>query len=91
MESAASGILSGINCARLANGQALVEMPQVTMLGALTAYITTPAKHFQPMNANFGIVPNADRKIRNKKERYAWYAERSLNAMRHIIDEQQLS
>ena len=91
VESAASGILSGINCARLANGQALVEMPQVTMLGALTAYITTPAKHFQPMNANFGIVPNADRKIRNKKERYAWYAERSLNAMRHIIDEQQLS
>jgi len=81
VESAASGMLAGINAARTTQEQSLLTFPLETVLGSLCAYITTENKHFQPMNANFGIVPNAEKKIRNKKDRYAYYAGRSLASL----------
>ncbi len=88
VESAASGMIAGINAARLAHGQSQLTFPLQTVLGSLCAYITTVNKHFQPMNANFGIVPNAEKKIRNKKERYAYYAERSLMILQDFMEKE---
>ncbi|MFA6075221.1 MAG: methylenetetrahydrofolate--tRNA-(uracil(54)-C(5))-methyltransferase (FADH(2)-oxidizing) TrmFO [Negativicutes bacterium] len=88
VESAASGMLAGINAARVAHGQSQLLFPLETVLGSLCAYITTANKHFQPMNANFGIVPNAEKKIRSKKDRYAYYAERSLASLRIFMEKE---
>ncbi|ATO43823.1 FADH(2)-oxidizing methylenetetrahydrofolate--tRNA-(uracil(54)-C(5))-methyltransferase TrmFO [Loigolactobacillus coryniformis] len=79
VESAASGLVAGINAARLAQEQAPVVFPQETAIGAMAHYIThTSAKHFQPMNANFGIVKSLPQKIRDKQLRNQTLAERSL-------------
>lgn len=79
VESAASGLLAGINAARLARGREPVILSRETAIGSLAHYITsTSAKHFQPMNINYGIMEPLDKKIKNKKERAAKYAERAL-------------
>lgn len=79
VESAASGLVAGLNAARLAQEQAPVVFPQETAIGAMAHYIThTSAKHFQPMNANFGIVKSLPQKIRDKQLRNQTLAERSL-------------
>ncbi|RRG06611.1 MAG: FADH(2)-oxidizing methylenetetrahydrofolate--tRNA-(uracil(54)-C(5))-methyltransferase TrmFO [Lactobacillus sp.] len=79
VESAASGLVAGLNTARLAQEQAPVVFPQETAIGAMAHYIThTSAKHFQPMNANFGIVKALPQKIRDKQLRNQTLAERSL-------------
>ena len=88
VESAASGMLAGINAARAVQGRLPRVFPLQTVLGSLCAYITTESKHFQPMNANFGIVPNAEKKIRSKKERYAFYAERSLASLQTFKEQE---
>ena len=79
MESASSGIIAGINAAnRLLRKEPLI-LPQITMIGALINYICDETvKNFQPMGANFGILPPLQEKIRDKKERYMKLAERSL-------------
>lgn len=80
MESASSGILAGLNMARRLNGEAPIELPNITMLGALTKYISDESvKNFQPMGANFGILPPLGEKIRDKKLRYETLAKRSLD------------
>ncbi|MEK4250278.1 FADH(2)-oxidizing methylenetetrahydrofolate--tRNA-(uracil(54)-C(5))-methyltransferase TrmFO [Paenibacillus sp. FSL W7-1287] len=79
VESAASGLIAGINAAKLAKGEELVELPQETTLGSMARYITTADfKHFQPMNANFGLFPPLENKIRNKKEKNEAIANRAL-------------
>lgn len=79
VESAASGLVAGLNAARLAQEQTPVVFPQETAIGAMAHYIThTSAKHFQPMNANFGIVKALPQKIRDKQLRNQTLAERSL-------------
>ena len=79
MESASSGILAGINMFRKLNGTQPLILPDYTMLGALTNYVTTSAsKDFQPMGANFGVIPPLDEHIRDKKERYAALSKRAL-------------
>jgi len=79
MESASSGILAGINAFAYLQGKEGLVLPKTTMMGALTHYITDPTvKDFQPMGANFGILPPIEPKIRDKKERYAALAARSL-------------
>ncbi len=79
MESAASGILAGINAARKLMGLSPLLLPQETMLGALIHYITQESVgDFQPMNANFGILPPLENRIRDKRERYMALAHRSL-------------
>lgn len=80
MESAASGWLAGVNAARLLAGQAGVVPPETTMLGALVRYISDEwCKSFQPMNANFGLLPHIQ--LRGKAERKAAYAERALREL----------
>ncbi len=79
MESASSGILAGINMFRKLNGTQPLILPDYTMLGALTNYVTTSAsKDFQPMGANFGVIPPLAEHIRDKKERYAALSKRAL-------------
>ena len=82
MESAACGILAGINVERQYRRQPAVSVPDVTMIGALLKYLTTKTdRPFQPMNANFGILPELTVKIRNKQARYQAYTERALSAL----------
>jgi methylenetetrahydrofolate--tRNA-(uracil-5-)-methyltransferase len=87
---AGTGLLAGINAARLAQGEALWVLPPVTMLGALIHYINTcDIKHFQPMKANFGILPPLDPPVRNKRQRYGEYARRALAALDMFLMEPQ--
>ncbi|WP_297569765.1 methylenetetrahydrofolate--tRNA-(uracil(54)-C(5))-methyltransferase (FADH(2)-oxidizing) TrmFO [uncultured Anaerovibrio sp.] len=82
VESAASGLVAGINAARLCQGKDPVIFPQETAHGALCHYITTaPAKHFQPMNVNFGIMSPIKEKIRDKKLKKQHIAERALQVL----------
>lgn len=79
VESAASGLAAGINAARLAQGRGLLEFPQTTAIGSLAHYIThTDPKHFQPMNATFGLMPPLAKRIREKRERALAMSERAL-------------
>jgi methylenetetrahydrofolate--tRNA-(uracil-5-)-methyltransferase len=79
VESAGSGLVAGINAARIAKGQEEITFPDTTSIGSMARYIThTNAKHFQPMNANFGIIKEWPVRIRDKKERYTLVAERAL-------------
>lgn len=83
---AATGLLAGINAARLLDGQQPVTLPPTTMLGALCHYVTrAEPKDFQPMKANFGLMPPLPRKIRNKQARYRAYVERALNDLEALI------
>ncbi len=78
MESAMSGLVCGINVLRRIKGQPPIRLPEYTMSGALANYISnSEVKHFQPMGANFGILPPLGEKIRDKSERYAALAARS--------------
>lgn len=89
MESAASGIMAGKNAVRLARGKAPLSLPDVTMIGALSAYISDETvQDFQPMGANFGILPPIEPKIRDKKQRYATFSERALRALERIRNDE---
>ncbi len=90
VESAASGLMSAIYCERKINNKESVTISDKTVLGSLAKYITTPNKDFQPMNANFGIIPALDRVIRDKKERKKEMAIRSLECVREFIKEIEL-
>lgn len=82
LESASSGIMAGINAVRRFNNKELMDFPDETIMGSLSNYISGFAgKNFQPMNANFGILPPLKNMIRNKKERKAAMAERSINSI----------
>lgn len=85
-ESAATGILAGINAARFANGEEPLVLPPETMLGALVNYITDESVgNFQPMGANMGILPPLEKKIRHKDERYAALAERAIAGLEAVL------
>ena len=87
VESAASGLLAGLNAARMANGQECVVFPKETMIGAMSHYITnTDSKHFQPMNANFGIIePLGGKKIRDKQLKNQMIADKALAALDEFV------
>lgn len=86
MESAASGIVAGINACKLLNGKNTLIFPKQTMIGALADYISdSTVKKFQPMGANFGVLPELEMRPRDKKERGAAYAKRALEAMDKYI------
>lgn len=88
VESAASGLLAGLNAARLAQEKAPLIFPRETAMGALAYYIThTDAKHFQPMNVNFGIIADLPERIRDKKERNEQLAQRALAHIETIKQE----
>lgn len=79
MESASSGILAGINAVAYLRGKAPLVLPETTMMGALSHYIAEySGKDFQPMGANFGVLPSLPEKIRDKRERYMALSQRAL-------------
>ncbi|APQ59029.1 FADH(2)-oxidizing methylenetetrahydrofolate--tRNA-(uracil(54)-C(5))-methyltransferase TrmFO [Paenibacillus sp. FSL M7-0802] len=87
VESAASGLLAGMNAARAARGQEMFVFPAETTLGSMARYITTADfKHFQPMNANFGLLPKLEKRIRNKKEKNEALANRALESLHGYIN-----
>ncbi|MFG6115130.1 FADH(2)-oxidizing methylenetetrahydrofolate--tRNA-(uracil(54)-C(5))-methyltransferase TrmFO [Halobacillus sp. MO56] len=86
VESAAAGLIAGINAARLLQGKEPVVLPHETMMGSMANYITTTnPKHFQPMNANFGLIKPLENKIKNKKERNDAYAKRALETIQNFV------
>ncbi len=85
VESAASGLVAGLNAARLAAGKTPLVFPPETCHGALAAYITeAEPRHFQPMNINFGLLPPPEGKIRDKKRRKEMLAERALASLKNF-------
>ena len=82
IESAASGLVAGVNAAYLAKGENPVIFPEQTAHGSMCKYITSAvAKHFQPMNANFGLMPPLEEHIRDKKLKKQKIAERALEIL----------
>ena len=84
VESIASGLVAGINSAKDYTKQNRVTFPKETVIGALSDYISTENKNFQPMNANFGILPALEEKIRDKQQRYQKLANKSLEQIHNI-------
>lgn len=85
IESAASGIVAGINMYRRLTGKASLELPAVSMIGALSHYISDPSvANFQPMGSNMGILPPLEQTIRDKSERYLTIASRGVEEFRKI-------
>lgn len=86
MESASSGIMAGINAVRRLRGIPAVTLPPTTMIGALSRYVAFGGEaDFQPMGANFGIMPPLAEHIRDKRERYAAFAARSLRDLDRVL------
>lgn len=85
VESISSGLMAGINAANEFYGKEEFSLPIETMTGALANYISTPNEKFQPMNANFGIVPGLEKRIKDKKEKYKVLADRALNTLNKIM------
>lgn len=91
VESAGSGLIAGINAARMAMEQDLKIFPAETALGSMARYITeADSKHFQPMNVNFGLFPALGEKIRSKQERGEKHAERALASIEAYIESEKL-
>ncbi|MGG4488919.1 FADH(2)-oxidizing methylenetetrahydrofolate--tRNA-(uracil(54)-C(5))-methyltransferase TrmFO [Metabacillus idriensis] len=85
VESAASGLLAGINAANYVLGEEMLVLPHETAMGSMARYITTAnPDNFQPMNANFGIFAELPERIKNKKERYERYANRAIETIQKI-------
>ncbi|WP_209122395.1 FADH(2)-oxidizing methylenetetrahydrofolate--tRNA-(uracil(54)-C(5))-methyltransferase TrmFO [Alkalihalobacillus sp. BA299] len=86
VESAASGLIAGINAARFVEKKELCVFPEETTIGSMAQYITTAnPKNFQPMNANFGLLKPLDNRIKNKKERNETLANRALETIQNFV------
>ena len=86
MESASSGLIAGIAMARRLRGLPPLELPETTMLGALTRYISSStAEDFQPMGSNMGILPPLPEKIKGKAERYGALAARAMQDLEQTL------
>ena len=83
VESISSGLVSAINACAMLKDEEKTIFPNITMIGALAKYISTENEKFQPMNANFGILPELEVKIRDKKEKYATLADRALETLKN--------
>lgn len=91
IESAASGIFAGINMSRLLHGKPYVTLPETTMLGALSKYISDPSvEKFQPMGCNMGILPELPERIRDKRLKYQMIADRGLAELDSAIEQMKL-
>ena len=85
VESIAAGLVAGMNAVNKLKEKEKIIFSNTTVIGALSEYISTENKNFQPMNANFGILPELDEKIKDKKLRYSKLAEKSLNIINNIV------
>jgi methylenetetrahydrofolate--tRNA-(uracil-5-)-methyltransferase len=92
VESTASGLVAGINAARMYQEQELITFPVTTAIGGLMNYIVTAdSKSFQPMNVNFSLIPPLEgKKIRNKKEKNAIIAQRALDDLAAFLEAEQI-
>ena len=85
VESISSGLVAGINAVNQLLGKEKVEFPSNTMIGALAGYISTANDKFQPMNANYGILPELEgKKISDKKVRYGKISDRAIEELENI-------
>ena len=92
------GLVAGINAVRQYQNinegknkeQQKIIFPQNTMIGALSKYIQAPNEKFQPMNANFGIIPELEEKIKDKKIKYGKLADRAIEELKMFIKESRL-
>ena len=82
VESIASGLVAGLNAVAKFNNTEKITFPNETVIGALSSYISTENTKFQPMNANFGILPPLEEKIKDKVQRYTKMAERALKSLK---------
>ncbi len=93
-ESIASGLLAGINTARFLNNEPLLELPSETMLGALTHYITNPENdHFQPINSNWGIIPDVElpqKERKNKKLKGELMSQRAIKTLQKYLSDNRI-
>ncbi|QNI88114.1 FADH(2)-oxidizing methylenetetrahydrofolate--tRNA-(uracil(54)-C(5))-methyltransferase TrmFO [Synechococcus sp. ROS8604] len=88
----AGGWLAGTNAARLVQGQEPIQLPHTTMIGALTHFISeAPSGKFQPMPPNFGLMPELQERIRDKRARYGAYRDRALADLQSTIEESQVA
>ena len=88
MESAASGMVAGLNAVRELRGLPPLLLPRQTMMGALAAVVSdSAAADFQPMGANFGILPPLPEPVRDKRQRYAALARRALDSLAPVLRE----
>ena len=87
VESAASGLVAGLNLGRSLRGLSEIDFPGETLLGALEAHVRTRTANFQPMNANFGILTPLDKRVKGKKIRYEALAARSLQVIDRLLEE----
>ncbi|MCI9247042.1 MAG: methylenetetrahydrofolate--tRNA-(uracil(54)-C(5))-methyltransferase (FADH(2)-oxidizing) TrmFO [Clostridia bacterium] len=85
VESIASGLVVGLNVVRQYLEEEKIVFPEITMIGALSSYISTENENFQPMNANFGILPSLEGRIKDKKLRYTKLADRALESLKEIL------
>ena len=79
-----SGFIAGINATNKILGKDKIIMPTETVIGALANYISTENIRFQPMNANFGILPQFENNIKDKKIKYKKMADRSIDAIKEV-------
>ncbi len=87
MESAASGIVAGINAVKRFKGEKTITLPPTTMTGSLSRYIADGSiKDFQPMGANFGILPELEERPRDKRERGQAYADRAIRDLNNYLE-----
>ena len=85
--SAMSGLVAGLNAARTLSGRPPLAFPPTTMIGALLHYIShAEPKDFQPMKANFGLLPPLEKRVRRKSERYQAYASRALADLQTVVE-----
>ncbi len=85
VESISSGLVAGLNAVKQFNELNKIIFPETTIIGALAKYISTTNTEFQPMNANFGILPELSEKIKDKKLRYTKLADRSLQDLKKLL------
>lgn len=86
VESISSGLVAAINACKKLKEEEKVVFDEKTMIGALSKYISTPNEKFQPMNANYGILPELDVRIKDKKQRYEKLSERALENLKNISE-----
>ena len=85
VESIASGMVVGLNIVNKIKNEEQIIFPETTMIGALSKYISTPNDKFQPMNANFGILPQLNERIKDKKIKYEKLADKALENLKNYI------
>ena len=85
VESIASGLVASLNAVAKYKNEKKIIFSEETMIGALSKYISTPNKNFQPMNANFGILPGLEERIKEKKVKYGKLADRALEELKQQL------